>query len=572
VPIGRSFAEFTLERSEGMAPIADLACETSLSCICGIEVSLQYDRIHERVAVVVGREENERSVMQSKAMISAHKHTSLKWSGLQFRMAASYALTTLLAALLLEILVGTTIWALLTYGPLTEDGVIASARQAAELYALTAAVQAPGATLDPQTTFEPGQPSSIALPKDGNTNSVPYITSRSLNASTTAFALLIAPDGHVLASSYPARYPALMPIAQLLPSEAHLIMNGLAGVPGISVNETAQVRAIGAVEAIRNREKKVIGAVYVQEPEVSGGNLLLGFTGALLISGLLWLLITLPVGGLFGLITTRGLVRRIRHLETATARFADGDYTQRVQVTRRDEVGQLEEHFNRMAEQLVESITQRQAFAERNARMVERGRIARDLHDSVKQQVFAVSMQLGAALSLLGKKPEVAQQHLVEAESLAYQVQQELTTLIQELRPLELQDKGLPIALQEYVTTWSRQRGITADLHISDVDALPPALEEALWRVAQEALSNIARHSQASRVEVSLACEPGKIILSITDNGQGFARSTVSDSSVGLHSMQERIQALAGTLTIESKIGEGTRIIAQCPCPQGPDF
>lgn len=509
--------------------------------------------------------------MKSKAILSGHKYTSLKWSGLQFRMTASYALTTLLTVLVLEILVGTTIWALLTYGPLTEDGVIASARQAAELYALTAAVQAGGATLDPQTTFEPGQPSSIALPKDGNTTSVPYIKTRSPNESTVAFALLIAPDGRVLASSYPARYPASTPVAQLLPGEAHLIMNGLVGVPGIRVSETSQGRVVGAVEVVQSREKKVIGAVYVQEPEVSGGNLLLGFTGALLISGLLWLLITLPVGGLFGLITTRGLVRRIRHLETATARFADGDYTQRVQVTRRDEVGQLEEHFNRMAEQLVESISQRQAFAEQNARMVERGRIARDLHDSVKQQVFAVSMQLGAALLLLEQKQDVARQHLVEAESLAYRVQQELTTLIQELRPLELQDKGLPVALQEYVATWSRQRGIAADLHVSDAHALSTAVEEALWRVAQESLSNIARHSQATRVQVSVAYEQGKVTLSITDNGQGFDRSMVSDTSVGLYSMKERMEALGGTVTIESKIGEGTRILAQCPCIQIPN-
>ncbi len=484
-------------------------------------------------------------------------------------MTASYALTTLLAALLLEILVGSTIWALLTYGPISEDGVIASTRQTAELYALTVAVQAGGAMLDPRTTFEPGQPSSIILPRDGNTNSVPYIKTRTPNASTAAFALLIAPDAHVLASSYPALYPTTMPIAQLLPNETHLIMNGLAGMPGIRVIETEQGRAVGAVEAVRSRAQQVIGAVYVQEPEVSGGNLLLGFTEALLVSGLLWLLITLPVGGLFGLITTRGLVRRIRHLENATARFADGDYTQRVQVSRRDEVGQLEDHFNRMAEQLVESIAQRQAFAEQNARMVERGRIARDLHDSVKQQAFAVSMQLGAALALFEQKPEAARQHLVEAESLAHRVQQELTTLIQELRPLELQDKGLAIALPQYVTTWSRQRSIAADLHVPDTLVLPPAVEEALWRVAQEALSNIARHSQASKVEISLACETEKIILSITDNGQGFDRSTVSDSRVGLHSMQERMQSLGGTVTVQSKIGEGTCIVAQCPCSQG---
>jgi NarL family two-component system sensor histidine kinase LiaS len=248
---------------------------------------------------------------------------------------------------------------------------------------------------------------------------------------------------------------------------------------------------------------------------------------------------------------------------TATTRFADGDYTQRVQVSRKDEVGQLEEQFNRMAEQLVESITQRQALAGQNARMAERGRLARDLHDSVKQQIFAVSMQLGAALSLLDLKREAARQHLVEAENLAHQVQQELATLIQELRPLALQDKGLAAALQEYVTTWSRQQGIAADIHIADACVISLEAEEALWRVAQEALSNIARHSQATSVQISLTCEQGKALLSISDNGWGFD-ATGKAAGVGLHSMQERMQALGGTITVQSKIGEGTRILAQC--------
>jgi NarL family two-component system sensor histidine kinase LiaS len=136
---------------------------------------------------------------------------------------------------------------------------------------------------------------------------------------------------------------------------------------------------------------------------------------------------------------------------------------QRVQVSRRDEFGQLEEQFNRMAQQLVESTTQRQALAGQNARMAERDRIARDLHDSIKQQVFAVSMQLGAALSLLDQQRDVARQHLEQAESLAYEVQQELTMLIQELRPLALQDKELSVALEDFVKAWSHQQGIAFD-------------------------------------------------------------------------------------------------------------
>lgn len=288
----------------------------------------------------------------------------------------------------------------------------------------------------------------------------------------------------------------------------------------------------------------------------------------------IFLLIVVPLmGGVFGLISTRGLVYRIRRLAAITTQFANGDYQQRVQVSRRDEFGQLEEQFNRMAQQLVESITQQQALAGQNARLAERGRIARDLHDSIKQQVFAVSMQLGAALALLDQQREVARHHLEEAEMLAYHVQQELTTLIQELRPLALQGKGLKLALQDYVPAWSRQHGIAARLHMRNIEMLPEEVEEALWRVTQEALSNCARHSHASEVEVALSCEAGMVMLSISDNGQGFERveGAAGDAcGVGLHSMQERMEALGGTITIQSKPAEGTRVSAECPCTHSP--
>ncbi|HKV02802.1 MAG TPA: SpoIIE family protein phosphatase [Ktedonobacteraceae bacterium] len=298
-------------------------------------------------------------------------------------MTVSYALTTVAAVLLLEILLGTAVWAVLTFSPLAYSWTTPGARQTAKLYALTASAQAGGAALDPHTTFEPGQPSSIALSQGdfsngGNIQIIQYNNTRSPNAQDAAFALLITPDGRVLASSYPARYPASTPIARLLPGKSQLIMKALAGVPGSTVDETSQGRSVSAVEDVLSHGK-VIGAVYVQVPIISGGNFLPGFTGLILVSGVFWLVLMLLVGLVFGLITTRALVRRLRHLSSATTRFADGDFTQRVQVSRRDEVGQLEEQFNRMAEELVESMAQRQALAEQNARLEERARFDQEL-------------------------------------------------------------------------------------------------------------------------------------------------------------------------------------------------
>lgn len=510
-------------------------------------------------------------ILKQKTFV--RKQPSLRWSGLQRRMTITYALTTLAAVLFIEILIVTTIGTLLSYGPLAVNEFVNGARQTARTYALAASVQAGGEVLDPQTTFEPNRPSSIALPDDnrsGSSSDAPYVSNKLKNAQIATFALLIAPDGHILASSYPAQYPSNTPAAQLLPSKVHLINNALVGRSGNAVDWTAQGRIVSVVEPVWSREKKPIGAIYLQIPGLSAGGLLPGFASVVVISGLFWLLVTLLVGGIFGLISTRGLVRRIRHLVMALMHFADGDYTQRVHVSRKDEVGQLEEQFNWMAQQLVESTTQRQALAGQNARMAERDRLARDLHDSVKQQVFAVSMQLGAALSLLDQQRDVARQHLEQAESLAYEVQQELTTLIQELRPLALQDKELSVALQDFVKAWSHQQGIAVDLHISDTCMLPLTIEEALWRVTQEAFSNIARHSQATEVQLSLECAQAIATLSIKDNGRGFDNTGTNTSGVGLHSMQERIEALGGTFTVESKVGEGTRILAQCPYVQIP--
>ena len=305
-----------------------------------------------------------------------------KRSGLQLRVTISYALTTLVAVLFIEILVGTILFTLLKFSPLADSDSIAGARQTAKLYALAAAAEAGGTVLDPHTTFESGQPSSIALSNEyfsSIAGDIQYINTRSSDTQNTAFALLITPDGHVLASSYPARYPVSTLVAQLLPSRSHLIMKAMAGVPGSTVEGTSEGRIVGVVETIWSREK-AIGAVYLQVPaEVSGGSFLQGFAGLLLISGLFCLLITLPVGGLFGLITTRGLVRRLRHLVTATTQFAGGDYSQRVPTTKQDEVGQLERHFNQMAEQLVESMAQRQILVEHNARHAERTRIEQEM-------------------------------------------------------------------------------------------------------------------------------------------------------------------------------------------------
>ena len=192
----------------------------------------------------------------------------------------------------------------------------------------------------------------------------------------------------------------------------------------------------------------------------------------------------------------------------------------------------------------------------------ERNRLARELHDSVKQQVFATIMQLGAARVLLERDPNAARVHLLEAEQLAQQSGAELSLLIDELRPVALGDKGLAAAIQAYAADWSRQSKIGADVRARGAGTLAPSAEHALVRVTQEALANVARHSHASAVTLDLDLAADAVTLTIADNGCGFDASTAS-RGVGLDSMRERLEALGGRLRVESKLGAGTTIEAR---------
>lgn len=212
-------------------------------------------------------------------------------------------------------------------------------------------------------------------------------------------------------------------------------------------------------------------------------------------------------------------------------------------------------------QRLVEELQATQRKLQELAVVEERNRLARDLHDSVKQQVFAISMQLGAARALLDEASQ-AYGPVTEAERLAKQAGAELTTLIRELRPAGLESKTLAAALREYVTEWSRQNGIAADLKVDGVSASPLPGDETLFRVAQEALANVARHSKAQNVTVELAQQGDRIALIIEDNGAGFDMGRV-EKGVGLDSMRERLEAIEGQLEISSQKSRGTRVVAR---------
>ncbi len=297
-------------------------------------------------------------------------------------MTFSYVGVSVAIVLLLELLLSLLALIVVPRLPFVDQGALDSAKQTAQIYALVAAAQTGGVALDSRTTFQPGQPSSLVLPGGFTNDQVPYTKAGSTPSQIGEFALLLAPGGKILASSYPARYPVSASASHLLPQQAQLMLKALAGKAGSMDESTPEGHIVSALEPVWGKETKPIGAIYVQEmpmPSMAFNGGILPFVEFWLFTALFWLIVTAPIGALFGVLTTRGLVRRLHRLVSATAQFANGDYTQRVPVTRHDEIGQLESQFNQMAEQLVESMAQRQALIEQNARLEERTRIEQEL-------------------------------------------------------------------------------------------------------------------------------------------------------------------------------------------------
>jgi NarL family two-component system sensor histidine kinase LiaS len=247
----------------------------------------------------------------------------------------------------------------------------------------------------------------------------------------------------------------------------------------------------------------------------------------------------------------------------AAAAWGQGDFSPVIHDRSADELGEMGRRLNGMAARLQETMRVRQQLSAAE----ERNRIARDLHDSVKQQVFAASMNLAAARALWESDPAAARARIDAAADLTRQSQQEMTGIIRTLRPVQLEGRGLCGALTEYVERWREQSGIAATFEGQCAAELPFPVEEALFRIAQEALSNITRHSGATEVSVSLTDADGHATLLIRDNGSGFdARRP--PRGVGLQSMRERMETVGGDLRLDSGAG-GTTVAACVPVAGG---
>jgi signal transduction histidine kinase len=193
----------------------------------------------------------------------------------------------------------------------------------------------------------------------------------------------------------------------------------------------------------------------------------------------------------------------------------------------------------------------------------ERRRIAREMHDQFGEQLTALGHRIASLKSAAAGQSELHEP--IEAlQIVAQQLDRDVDHLVWELRPTALDDLGLRAALSNYVQTWSARAGISAELHASGLldDRLGSEAETTLYRIAQEALTNVAKHSRAKNVELILERRADHVLLIVEDDGAGFDPA-VGTQGFGLLGMQERASLVGASLEIESALGQGTTILVR---------
>jgi two-component system NarL family sensor kinase len=196
----------------------------------------------------------------------------------------------------------------------------------------------------------------------------------------------------------------------------------------------------------------------------------------------------------------------------------------------------------------------------------ERNRLAREIHDTLAQGLTAIALQLETADAFLEGQasPERARQAVAQALALARANLEEARRSVLDLRAAPLEGRTLAQALAALADEWSKKSsGVVRFTAAGGNHPLPPRVEAGLYRIAQEALTNAARHAAARHIGVGLATQPGQVTLTVEDDGQGFDPGRIPKDRYGLVGLNERVHLLGGTLDLQSSPGEGTRVVVR---------
>lgn len=297
--------------------------------------------------------------------------------------------------------------------------------------------------------------------------------------------------------------------------------------------------------------------------------------GMVIVTFVLALFFASVIGLVAGYIVGNLLKKRLNVLWEASMNLGRGILSYRVPELGVDELGEIGWQFNRLASKWEEQVASLQRLSNHNAALgeqlktaavvEERHRLARELHDAVSQQLFAIAMTTAAIKRMIEKNPERAAQQIELVEEMAAGAQAEMRALLLHLRPATLQDKPLREAICELLEELLRKNTLAITWEIEEVSNLPSGIEDHLFRILQEALSNTLRHARANAINVKLFTLQGQVRLRISDDGVGFDLDGEKMTSYGLQSIRERVSEVGGALDIYSAVGKGTQIEVRIP-------
>jgi two-component system, NarL family, sensor histidine kinase LiaS len=288
-----------------------------------------------------------------------------------------------------------------------------------------------------------------------------------------------------------------------------------------------------------------------------------------------YVLILMLIAPGVGYFVARKYQRKVDALHLSIKQIAKGNLAERLPVGPVDPFEGVYRDFNAMAASLESRLRllQKEGVADvmknlqsnQDAVMEERRRLARDLHDTVSQQLFAIHMSASSLTKLLELNPEGAKTVVAQLESMSHHAQRQMRSLIAQLRPLELEDQTLEEALGKWFPDYCNQNGLQGKLEIVLPEELSEAIEHQLFLIIQEGMANVVKHARAKRVSLLLYDAGHQYVLQIEDDGIGFEPDSEKRSSYGLATMRERAERLGGDAEIRSRPGSGTGIHIRIP-------
>jgi NarL family two-component system sensor histidine kinase LiaS len=280
-------------------------------------------------------------------------------------------------------------------------------------------------------------------------------------------------------------------------------------------------------------------------------------------------------GAAFGFLRSYQIRQRVEALREEMVLLDKGTASQSLPDLGRDEIGRLGDQFAKLRRKWEEQVSSLQRLSSNNAELEskarmsaiveERQRLARELHDAVSQQLFAISMTATAVGRTLDHDFERARRQVELIEEMASVAQSEMRALLLHLRPVHLEGKRLTQAIPELVEEMKAKVPVEIALDMEEDLPLNKGMENHLFRIVQEALSNTFRHARATKMDIVLQRRGDAVRLGIRDNGVGFDTREKKHTSYGLVSMEERVSELGGSFNVVSAPGKGTRIEIRVP-------